>query len=136
MPIEFSLLLVEDEPDVLDVFARRFGRLGYDVTAVRLPQEALDAAVNREFHVAVIDYFLPHMDGVQLMQRLKGLNAGVQVILLSGHQTPVLLDEATRGGAYGCLAKPCRFDDLKQLVEQALEETGRVDVPLARSQEG
>ena len=66
-----SLLIVDDDPDQLDILSRIFPRSDYYVVAVNHPRRALEAASSQQFQVALLDLSLPDMDGIELMQRLQ-----------------------------------------------------------------
>lgn len=116
---ERCILIVEDDPELLAILSRRFSRQGYAVTAARHPRQALAAASQHRFEVAVLDYTLPEYNGVQLMEKLQGLVAGLQVILLSGRSERVIQQEATDHGACAYFRKPCRLADLESAIEVA-----------------
>ena len=121
MPLDYSLLIVEDDEDLLDDYTRWFVRRGYDVTAVHHPRQALEAVTLKDFRVAVVDEGLPEMSGIELMQQLKRL-ADIQVIMLSGSSEPTVKSQAFECGAFAYLAKPCGLSDLADRVESAIEE--------------
>ena len=80
-----SILIVEDDPEQLDVLTRRFIQTGCRVVAVHHPRQALAAASFRPFRVALLDARLPEIDGLDLMQRLKRIQHDIQVIILADH---------------------------------------------------
>jgi DNA-binding NtrC family response regulator len=122
MPLEASLLIVEDDQELLNTFARWFIRRGYAVTAVRHPRQALGASSVRSYDVAVLDYTLPEQSGIELMKNLRRRIAGLQVILLSGQADPLYENEAIASGAFAFFCKPCALSELEAAIERALEE--------------
>lgn len=116
-----SLLIVEDDRDQLEVLSRLFIRAGYDVVAVHHPRLALEAATFRSFHVALLDQGLPEMEGMQLLQQLRMLQHGLQIVLLTGRSDPDFQRLAEDGGVYACLAKPCKVREIEDAVNRACE---------------
>jgi DNA-binding response OmpR family regulator len=114
-----SLLIVEDDPDQLDILARRFSRIGYHVTAAHHPRRALAAATFHTFQVAIVNHALPEIDGILLTRRLRALRQDVQVIILTS-ETEVVL-KARAAGALACLIKPCKQAVLEATVEDLFE---------------
>ena len=113
------LLIVDDDVDQLMVVTRWFIQRGYHPVSVTHPRQALEAASFQQFSVALIDASLPEMDGLELMHRLKRIQDGVQVVILSGYEYP---DERARGkGAFAWLVKPCELEILEAIIEQAFE---------------
>lgn len=121
MPTSYSLLLVDDEVELLRIFSRRFERRGYAVTAVDHPSLAEEAVRQTEFHVAVLDRTLRERDGLELMQSLHRIAPDLQVIVLSGHSGHEAERAAFERGAYAYLTKPCRLDDLEATIQRACE---------------
>ena len=119
MSIKRSLLLVDDDGEFVDILTRRFLKLGYAVTALNHPREAMQAVSFSQFDAAVIDQGLPETDGIDLMQQLLG-RIDLRVIILSGFAHPALKRKALRLGAFAYLLKPCKFVKLKSAVDQAL----------------
>jgi len=116
-----ALLIVDDNPDQVNLLAQWFTRDGWCVVGVGHPRQALQAASLQQFHVALLDLSLPEMDGIQLMQRLMRNQEVLQVILLSGYEYPA--SEAKAAGAYACLTKPCNLTLLKARVIEAFKQT-------------
>ncbi len=78
-----DLLLVDDEPDVLEPAARFFQRQGYRVSAATCGEQALAIQSKQAFHVAVLDQNMPGMDGLRLMERLIADDPELKVIMLT-----------------------------------------------------
>ena len=137
MPLQNSMLIVENDAELRDMLTKRFIRLGFDVTPLHHPRQALEAASFKRFPVAIISHRLAELDGLELVRRLRLLVRGIQVILLiSQCDDETLEDQALAAGAYECLQKPCRLLDLEKSVELALEDAlvladsaGYVDSP-------
>jgi len=114
-----SLLIVEEDHDLLERLTQRFIRAGYHVVSAWHPRQALAAASVRTFQVALLDASLPEMDGFDLMQRLKRLQEALQVVILSGYEYPER--RVTKEGAFACLSAQDRLDLLQATVEEAFE---------------
>jgi DNA-binding response OmpR family regulator len=112
-----SILIVEDDPEQLDVLTRRFIQAGHRVVAVHHPRQALEAASCRLFQVALLDASLPEIDGLDLMQRLKRIQHDIQVIILAGGD--YCERRAKSEGALYCVSKPCQLRLLDSLVANA-----------------
>jgi DNA-binding NtrC family response regulator len=114
-----SLLIVEDDRDQLVMLIRLFLQAGYDVVAVHHPRLALEAATFRSFHVALLDQGLPEVEGMQLLERLRKLQHGLQIVLLTGQSDPDFKRLAEDGGVFACLAKPCKVRQIEDAVNRA-----------------
>jgi DNA-binding NtrC family response regulator len=114
-----SLLIVEDDLGQLAMLNAKFVRAGYQVVSVNHPRQALQAASFRQFQVALLDASLPDMDGLELMHRLKRIQDGVQVVILSGYEYSICRAKAE--GAFNWLVKPCTLSLVEATVRHALE---------------
>ena len=82
--------------------------------------QALEVFQRQGADLVIMDYRLPGMDGYQLLQELQALDAGVRVLVATGHLSP---QEATRlraGGVRGIIYKPFRLEELQRQLEAAL----------------
>jgi CheY-like chemotaxis protein len=83
-----TILFVEDDEDQLHTTPRILENVGYSVTAVGFPQQALDlvTADPEQFELLITDYDMPAINGIQLIQRIHTLNPKIPSILISGRE--------------------------------------------------
>ena len=85
---EIKLLLVDDEVKFLKAIADRFElRGGFSVTTAVNGEQAIEAAKEGGFDVAVIDLQMPGMDGAEVLKILKANHEYLEIIMLTGHAT-------------------------------------------------
>ncbi|HEV3198983.1 MAG TPA: response regulator [Bryobacteraceae bacterium] len=89
-----NILLVDDNPDGLLVRKALLEELGYCVQIASTGEEGLKLFEGTNFDVVVTDYRMPGMNGVELIGRIRTLNADARVILLSGFVDPLGLTES------------------------------------------
>ena len=115
------VLIVDDEPDLLESLADLLHREFEVVTAVG-GHAALDAAARSHPHVVVSDMRMPGMDGATFLARVREREPGAVRILLTGHAD---IDAALRavndGGIFRFLTKPCPPPTLRQALRDAVE---------------
>ncbi len=116
MSSQYSLLLIEDEPEFLEILSRRFTRRGFDVVGAGTMQEAAAAASDRNFNVVMMDRTLRGLDCLDLMPRLKASLPEVRVLILSGRSDAVSVAQAMAAGAHAYLKKPCSLADIEQAL--------------------
>ena len=124
-----TVLLVDDDEDLLVALAAPLRRRGFDVAVATDAVTAVSTAVKQPPDLVVLDIGLPGGDGIMVMQRLHSLPrlAGVPVIILSGRDPEKARDASLAAGAFAYVAKPVASDVLCAAIVDAL--TGTADSP-------
>jgi DNA-binding NtrC family response regulator len=114
------VLVVDDEPGVrASVRAILDGRC--EVLEATDGSAALDAVRTRDVDVCLLDVRLPGIGGIEVLQRIKRLDPGVAVVLVTAVRTLRTAVEAMKLGAYDYLTKPFPVEELRGVVQRALE---------------
>jgi signal transduction histidine kinase/DNA-binding response OmpR family regulator len=112
----FEVLLVDDEP----AFARAVRDLltlqGHHVTVVESAAAALDATTAKTFDVVLTDYSLGEVTGAELAEQLADRGSTMFVVLITGYATEIDDPSLLSRGVNAVLPKPCRGDDLRQVL--------------------
>jgi len=116
------ILLVDDEENLLEYLSKRLLKQGFTVKATFSGEEALAAAGDDHYDVAVVDLKMPEMDGVETQKRLKDLQPFLQCIVLTGHGSVETALESGHQDAFQYLLKPVDYDNLVAIIEQAYEK--------------
>jgi len=124
----YRLLLLDDEPNVLAALKRElhFPDL-YEIEVFTSPVPALERADEAEFAVAIVDYRLKEVDGIQFLEALRDVQPATTRILCSGlRDQRVLLDAINRAHAFSFIAKPWDKEELNRTVLAGLQEYASV----------
>jgi len=115
------VLIVEDEPDLMDVAAALYISMGYEVVTASNAQEALALLETRPVDILFTDIIMPHgMNGVELALHAREHHPDVKVILASGYPLPALkLDESSLSD-FAFVNKPYRLSDLARALRSAV----------------
>jgi len=123
------ILVVDDEPDLLALLLDQVSSLGYDVVAARDGAEGLRVAMDRRPDVILTDVIMPHMDGPEMLERLRSSPdiREIPVIALTA-----LTDRRTRSrlsqlGVRSFLAKPYSMRELGERIREALHHSTWAD---------
>lgn len=118
-----DVLVVDDEADIRDLVAGILADEGYAVRTANDSESALQAIRARKPALLVLDIWMQGggMDGLELLDLVKGLDADLPVIMISGHGNIETAVSAIKRGAYEFLEKPFKSDRLLLVVERALE---------------
>jgi DNA-binding NtrC family response regulator len=116
-----TILLVDDEPSVLN-FCQRILRLGgYAVIAAGSGIEALRLIENstEKIDLALLDLMMPGMNGIELGQHVQRGNPGVPIVLMTGYG-PAEIARVVGDNPYRIIWKPFKTDSLLRMIENAL----------------
>ncbi len=117
-----SILVVEDETDVLESTRFAFESRGYEVTAAASAEEALAQITGDWPQVLLIDYKLPGMSGTDFLRAVRDKNPTLPAILITGLTTDVdqVEEECRQIGLTWFLRKPLSLDSVFQAIQAVL----------------
>ena len=119
-----AILVVDDDPDVRRALRKILERMGYEVRDVGGGREAVDECRQHPPDLALIDMYMPEVDGVQAIRAIKKDAPELRVVAMSGGGRDVgidMLDIATMLGATRVLHKPFEVDEVMSVVRASLE---------------
>jgi CheY-like chemotaxis protein len=110
------VLIVEDEPDLMDVASALFISMGYEVITASNSREALNLLATREIDILFTDVIMPGMNGIELATQAHEHYPHVRVILASGYPLPALRLEDANLEDFIFVGKPYRLSDLARAL--------------------
>ena len=116
-----NILIVDDESAIRESLQGVFEDEGYTATAAASGEAGLEAVRGKAFDVILLDIWLPGMDGLETLQRVRELENAPEVIIISGHGTIETAVRATKLGAFDFLEKPLSIEKTLILVKNAAE---------------
>jgi CheY-like chemotaxis protein len=122
------ILLVDDEPMLLEVGKIILEHLGYSVTTVRQSPEALELfhAKKNEFDMLITDHTMPHITGINLAKAVLSIRPDMPIILCTGYSDQIDRESAMKAGIAELLLKPLSIATLGKAVRSVLErKTGK-----------
>jgi DNA-binding NtrC family response regulator len=118
------LLIVDDEPDMVDNCVRILGRTGYECLTTTNPRRALDLLESERPDVLLTDLKMPEVDGMTLLRRARELDPGLPVIVITAFATIESAVAAIKEGAFDYLPKNFSVEQLRVAVERAVQHRG------------
>src|SRR5262245_41088563 len=115
-----SILIVDDEPLIRATLSEFLIQEGFEVQTCSNGEEALAAAVQRHFEVALCDVQLPGMDGMELLDRLLKISSETFVLLITAYATVENAVEAFQRGAQDYLMKPILLEEASSKIRRLL----------------
>ncbi len=116
-----KVLIVDDEERIVQSMAGVLEDEGFRVTTARSGEEAIRVFQQEEPDVTLLDIWMPGMDGIEVLKRLKGIAPECQVIMISGHATISTAMTSVKLGAFDFIEKPLSLDVLLLTIRRALD---------------
>lgn len=121
-PGKGTVLLIEDEADVMEITHASLKRLGYKVIEAATGKEAIQKAHTEPIDVALLDIKLPDMGGAQVYPLLMAARPELKVIVFSGYSLDSPAMEILGAGANGFIQKPFSIKGLAEKMKEVLEK--------------
>ena len=116
------VLVVDDDSDIGELMRDALSRWGYDVTLAANGREAVALISHQIFDAALVDIWMPEMDGLQVLDEIKRHDPALEVVMMTGNPMVETAVQALKSGAYDYLIKPLNLDELAHLMQQVLEK--------------
>lgn len=117
-----KILIVDDERGIRETLRGVLEDEGFAVEAVATGEDALKACEGRSFGCVLLDVWLPGIDGLETLSRLKGAGAECAVVMISGHGNIETAVRATKLGAFDFVEKPLSIEKTLLAVRNALRQ--------------
>ena len=118
-----TILIVDDEEQIIDFLNRALEKAGYTVINARNGQEALDLYCrNRErISLVILDLIMPEMDGKKCLEELLKVDKSVKVLIASGFSANGRIGEVVRTGARGFVTKPFDVGQILNMIRDVID---------------
>lgn len=121
-----KVLVVDDDPGILELISIRLEAMGYEVTSVESAEEALASMAVLRPDIVVTDLRMGGMDGLALFDEIHESNPSLPVIILTAHGTIPEAVDATKRGVFSFLSKPFDGKALVEHINRALALSGKL----------
>ena len=119
-----KVLIIDDAGEVVVLCVNMLQTLGYVVKGAHRGAAGLDLLRKEPFDLLIVDYKMPDMNGFEVFEQARDLRPNMAFMLLTGHGTSDVMDDATAMGFHSILLKPFTREQLRKAVEEALVERG------------
>ena len=116
---EPTILIVDDNEDLLQTFAMILKRRGFCVETAGNGTSAVDKFKEQSFDVTLMDIVMPEMNGVEAFKKIKEMQPGAPVILMTAYSDEELIQTAKDEGVRQIIHKPIRIDQLIEMITEA-----------------
>ncbi|MFT5095333.1 MAG: DNA-binding NtrC family response regulator [Porticoccaceae bacterium] len=130
------LLVVDDEPSVLQLFRSAFEKNGIEVLTADTARGGLKVAREEKPDVGIFDLMLPDWSGLDLLKEVQQVDSRLPVIFITAGGTSATAIDAMKLGAFDYLTKPLDLRQVRELVDQAFEVRRLMSQPVALGDDG
>jgi DNA-binding NtrC family response regulator len=114
------VLVVDDEPAVVDMLRELVEIMGYEASTAANGEQAIAAMATVRPHVVFLDLVMPKVSGLEVLTYVREHHPTVPVIVITGNPGQEMASQARAGGAFAVVGKPIGFDALQVLVAGAM----------------
>jgi len=107
-----KIMVVDDDPEILESFKKIFENSGFQLFLANNGVTAIEEMRHEKYHIAFIDLYMPVMNGLETMNRLKEGNPDLIAVMISGFRSEQMLETAIKSGAHDYLYKPLDVQDI------------------------
>jgi two-component system nitrogen regulation response regulator NtrX len=115
------ILVVDDDQEDREALAKNLVSLQYAVETAKDGQEALSKYRKGDYEVILADMFMPNVDGIELLRRIREVSDDVIFFMMTDHPSIGTAVESVKRGADDYITKPCHLEDVKIRILKAIE---------------
>ncbi|MCX6639557.1 MAG: response regulator [bacterium] len=119
--LNLRMLIVDDDPAIRNILCEICRSLGMEVHSAKDGAEGLEVFKSAPIEMAILDIYMPHMNGLSLMSRIKETNPQCQVILITGYLNYEQLLHKNKNKPDGFIPKPFSFADVLNMVLKLID---------------
>lgn len=117
-----KILSVDDEPDMLKLLSMIIReKTPYEITTTNNPLEAVELAKQGGFDLVIADLKMPGLDGMELLDAIKGVDADIPVIIVTAYGTMESAVETMKKGGFDFITKPFKKEQILYTIDKALK---------------
>jgi len=117
----YSILCVDDDRNTVSALSLILKKSGYNVYSALNGYDALKILEEEQVDIAIIDYKMPGMSGIDLLKKIKDLDYDVEVLILTGYGTIPNAVESIKLGAFNYILKPFHKNDILSRIDKILQ---------------
>ncbi len=115
-----KILIVDDDKDILKILEIKLRKEGFSVKTETSPLEALELLSLEDFDIVLLDQRMPEISGIEFLEHIKLYEKDIPVIIMTAYGDIKDAVEAIKKGAFHFITKPIDFEELKIILEKAL----------------
>jgi len=115
-----KILIVDDETDFLSIISQRVESWGYETILASNGDEAMDVFMSKAPDVVILDYIMPDINGVELLNKIRSVDAKIPVIMFTAKPDPEAIQNTTKMNVVAFIPKLSPYVDTQANLKAAL----------------
>jgi DNA-binding NtrC family response regulator len=115
------ILIIDDDQSICLTLYHALAGLGHEIETVHSGEDALAAIENRDFGILLLDIWMPGIDGMEVLRRMKAIAPHIRVIMMTAHGGIESAVEAMKLGAVDFIQKPFTPPEIRELVGTVIQ---------------
>ncbi|MEX2379781.1 MAG: sigma-54 dependent transcriptional regulator [Vicingaceae bacterium] len=120
-----KILIIDDEVDICQLLCKFLEKKGYDCNYSSTAKKGLEQLKKEDFHLVLLDFRLPDMDGTEALKAIRTLNPSIKVIIITGYSDVKTAVECIKLGASEYVTKPIHPEEILHSVKSSLADKSR-----------
>lgn len=116
-----KILIIDDDKDILTLLSIKLKDENYEIIPIPSPLEAIDFLSQENVDLILVDQLMPELSGIELVEIVKDKFENIPIIVMTAYGEVEDAVKAIKAGAYYYITKPINYEELKALLNQALE---------------
>jgi len=113
-----KILIIDDQPDILEVLTEVLEILGHDVVAITSGNNLDKKFKANNFDLVITDYQMPDMTGIDIAKKINSNYVGIKVYIISGYHQLISEEKMKEYGISGLLNKPFDIEEIKRIANE------------------
>ncbi len=118
---KFTVLIVDDEPDFLELMSLRIASWGYNVLKAAGGKDAVTMAREEKPEILVLDYMMPDMDGITTLKEIRKFNKKLSVIMFTAYPNTKAMEDTGKLGIQAFIPKLSVYSEVVPALKSAIE---------------
>jgi two-component system nitrogen regulation response regulator NtrX len=119
---EKNIMIIDDESGIRSSLKGIFEDEGYKVKTTSTGEKGLDYVKSESYDLILLDIWLPEMNGIEVLKKIKNIDENIQVVMITGHGSVEAAVKSTKLGAYDFLEKPLSLEKVVLTAKNALKQ--------------
>jgi len=120
--LQINILIIDDDKTIADILKDLLSESGRSVEACYDGLAAVESLQKNIYDLVIVDLVMPRIGGLDVLKYAKKINPGVIVIIITGYASLETAIMAIKEGAYDYIRKPCKLEEIKIAVENAVDK--------------